>query len=63
MMAGWLTFAVLFSMLLYALYPFEQEDYVYSPVDGGLYFAFTRPLWALCILWLIFACEIGYGGN
>ena len=56
-------FAILFSSILYALYPFEQLDYDYNPVEGGLYFALTRPLWALCILWLIFACEAGCGGK
>ena len=30
---------------------------------NAVYNSASRPLWALCLAWLVFACEYGYGGN
>ncbi|PSN45544.1 hypothetical protein C0J52_05788 [Blattella germanica] len=59
---GWVLFTFSSLGIIFSLYPFQQEDYSYSAVEAAFYFALTRPLWSLCVLWLIFACESGCGG-
>lgn len=50
-----LAVAIIFSLYFY--YAFE-----YNATWAALYATFHRPLWALCLAWLIFVCANGYGG-
>nr|CAH7737188.1 unnamed protein product [Callosobruchus chinensis] len=34
----------------------------YKAFDNVMYLTFVRPVWAMCICWVILACTCGYGG-
>lgn len=40
-----------------------QMDAEYNSISDAFYGAFHRPVWALALAWIIFACHKGYGGN
>ncbi|KAJ8938316.1 hypothetical protein NQ314_011528, partial [Rhamnusium bicolor] len=35
----------------------------YDRLGNAFYIALIRPVWALCVAWIIWACVMGYGGN
>ncbi|PSN49630.1 hypothetical protein C0J52_12840, partial [Blattella germanica] len=43
-------------------HPFLQPDYQYNALESSFTLALTRPIWALGISWIIFACVTGYAG-
>ncbi|PSN45560.1 hypothetical protein C0J52_05793 [Blattella germanica] len=59
---GWLISITILIGVIQWLYQYEQVDYEYNVLDAALYFAIARPLWAVGIAWIIFACDSGYGG-
>lgn len=32
-------------------------------LERSLFIALHRPVWGLCLCWIIFACVFGYGGK
>ncbi|XP_069694765.1 nose resistant to fluoxetine protein 6-like [Periplaneta americana] len=60
--AGWLFTAMALLGPLFGLLPFQQPDYVFNNLETSLYSGLHRPVWALGVAWLIFACVSGYGG-
>lgn len=47
---------------VFALYPFSQPNYVYSPVNAALFHTFIRTGWSTGVALLVFVCCTGYGG-
>ncbi|XP_073949763.1 nose resistant to fluoxetine protein 6-like [Choristoneura fumiferana] len=58
---GWLCALVVSSGIIYSTYPILQMDWE-SPFLDGVINSFSRPGWAACLGWMIFACTHGYGG-
>ncbi|KAH9515567.1 hypothetical protein Btru_011417 [Bulinus truncatus] len=40
----------------------KMNSELWSPWQQSLYEALVRPTWALCIAWVIYACNTGHGG-
>ncbi|XP_069691616.1 nose resistant to fluoxetine protein 6-like isoform X2 [Periplaneta americana] len=59
---GWLLTIIGLFLVYISLYPFLQKDYEYNAVQAALYYALARPIWSVCMAWIIFACLSGYGG-
>ncbi|XP_073949765.1 nose resistant to fluoxetine protein 6-like [Choristoneura fumiferana] len=58
---GWICAIVVSAGIIYSAYPILQTDW-YSPFLDGVINSFSRPGWAACLGWMIFACTHGYGG-
>ncbi|XP_076810331.1 nose resistant to fluoxetine protein 6-like [Clavelina lepadiformis] len=59
---GWLASAGSCFAIIFGLYPQTSTD---TDLDTGLaiiYNAFERPVYGLCLSWMIIACTSGYGG-
>lgn len=57
----WLAVLALIPFCVYGFHDtLTQEDY--DVVANSLYNTFTRPVWALCVSWIIYACATGRGG-
>ncbi|KAF4519331.1 hypothetical protein B566_EDAN010036 [Ephemera danica] len=59
--AGWSAALTLIIFVVFAGYPFKQYDYYDRGFAVALYGAVYRPLWALAMAWIIFACHHGFG--
>ncbi|XP_069691598.1 nose resistant to fluoxetine protein 6-like [Periplaneta americana] len=59
---GWLLTIVALAAVYNSLYPFLQKDHKYDVLQAAFYCALTRPVWSICMAWIIFACVSGYGG-
>ncbi|KAL0831528.1 hypothetical protein ABMA28_002322 [Loxostege sticticalis] len=57
----WVVAAGLLLFCIYCAYPILSPDWDNQVLDN-LYNSFIRPIWALGIGWLIFACVHGYAG-
>ncbi|XP_059055552.1 O-acyltransferase like protein-like [Achroia grisella] len=57
----WFLALIVSSGILCANYPALQRDWDNQTVDNILN-SFMRPLWGLCVCWMVFACVHGYGG-
>ena len=44
------------------LWPLKNVDHPPIQVAQALFFSLNRNSWGLAITWIIFACEMGYGG-
>ncbi|XP_069691614.1 nose resistant to fluoxetine protein 6-like [Periplaneta americana] len=60
--SGWILTIVLLTAVYVSLHPFLQKDYEYNVVEAALYYTFARPIWCICMIWIIFICISGYGG-
>lgn len=60
--AGWLLATAGFFSATYGMLPFQQPDYVYNALESSIFNCLYRPVWALVIGWVIYACVSGYGG-
>ncbi|XP_046989093.1 nose resistant to fluoxetine protein 6-like [Schistocerca americana] len=47
---------------VFALYPFNLPNYVYSPVNAAFFHTFIRTGWSTGVALLVFSCCTGYGG-
>ncbi|XP_052756126.1 O-acyltransferase like protein-like [Galleria mellonella] len=57
----WLLALILSSGVIYMHYPVIQIDWDKQTVND-LVNSFMRPIWSLCVSWMIFACVHGYAG-
>ncbi|KAM3963614.1 nose resistant to fluoxetine protein 6-like [Aphomia sociella] len=57
----WLMAIILSAAVIYSGYPVLQADWDNQLADDFLN-SFRRPIWAMCIGWLVIACVHGYGG-
>lgn len=48
--------------VIFANYPLQQTDSKHTPLEYGLYDAFSRVGWAIALSYIIFACVHGSGG-
>jgi hypothetical protein len=68
---GWIISSVSAMLLVYGVGNYYQvdlscvfQDKQCFPTAGAvLYAAFARPVWAVVVGWIIFACHAGYGGK
>lgn len=59
---GWFCCLSLMAVLVGLAYVLKETP-AYPSVPHALYQGLHRPLWALALTWIIFACEEGYGGK
>ncbi|XP_045485659.1 nose resistant to fluoxetine protein 6 isoform X1 [Pieris rapae] len=60
-LAAWMIALLMFSTVFYMTYEVMQLEWSNQLADN-LYNSFARPIWAIALCWLIFACIHGYGG-
>ncbi|CAK1540700.1 unnamed protein product [Leptosia nina] len=60
-LAAWVIAIAMFGTVFYITYEVLQLDWNNQLADN-LYNSFARPLWAIALCWLVFACVHGYGG-
>ena len=63
-LAGWLSSALVACLIVYGVYeygtvPASAEQ---SRSVAVIYAAMNRPVWAMCLAWVVIACVHGYGG-
>lgn len=59
---GWFCAFIVSAGIIYSANPVLQMDWN-SPFLDGVINSFSRPGWAACLGWMIFACTHGYGGK
>jgi len=59
---GWLTATGVALSLIYGLYGVTSEQEMTTVQVAAFYNAVSRPLWGVCVAWVIIACTSGYGG-
>lgn len=59
---GWTLSSVSMIFVIFGNHPFLQLDTKMTPFDFGLYEGLGRVIWAISLCFVIFACEMGYGG-
>ena len=65
---GWVVFGMTACAILYGLYPSFSD--LSTPIYADMldnktatsYNAVSRPLWTVCLAWVVIACTNGYGG-
>nr|XP_032515089.1 nose resistant to fluoxetine protein 6-like [Danaus plexippus plexippus] len=57
----WIISLSICALIIYCIHPTLQIDYENQILDSIIN-SFMRPLWALALSWIIFACVKGYGG-
>jgi hypothetical protein len=60
---GWTINTLLALTVIYTLTIAYQPDYVYDLVGSSFYAGFHRLGWSAALIWTIFACVNGIGGN
>ncbi|XP_033763843.1 O-acyltransferase like protein-like [Pecten maximus] len=61
--AGWTIATAVALTLKYSLYSFNREGgEPWSKLQYAIYEAFDRPVWAMCVCWVVFACHNYMGG-
>jgi len=62
---GWFLSIVMPMAVLYGPFPYMDEETtpVIDPFFRVIYGVFHRTIWSIAIIWIIFLCEKGYGGN
>ncbi|OWF42585.1 nose resistant to fluoxetine protein 6-like [Mizuhopecten yessoensis] len=61
--AGWTTATAVALTLKYSLYDFNRKGgEPWTRWQNAFYEAFDRPVWALCVAWVIFSCHNHMGG-
>ncbi|KAK6994457.1 nose resistant to fluoxetine protein 6, partial [Biomphalaria glabrata] len=59
---GWFVCIAVVAILPYITYSENKENgSKWSDVERSLFEALSRPSWALCVAWIIFACCNGQG--
>ncbi|XP_058467393.1 nose resistant to fluoxetine protein 6-like [Malaya genurostris] len=60
---GWSVCFALLGLMMYALYEFVRTDFNdFSNVADAFFEALHRPVFGICVMWIIFACVNGKGG-
>ena len=65
---GWVVFGTTACAILYGLYPSfsDLSTPIYADMldnnTAAFYNAVSRPLWTVCLAWVVIACTNGYGG-
>ncbi|PSN55337.1 hypothetical protein C0J52_01839 [Blattella germanica] len=59
---GWLMSATICLTVLLGVSIFYDDLHEYNVIESGIYAGLHRPVWALGVAWVIFACVSGYGG-
>jgi len=60
---GWIVFAGIGTSILYGLWDSVKIAESISPELAGFYNGVSRPLWTMCVAWVIIACTEGNGGK
>lgn len=50
------------SAILFGIYPLQNFHNPAHQVAHALFFALQRNSWGIAIAWIVFSCEMGYGG-
>ncbi|KAJ8951677.1 hypothetical protein NQ318_012218 [Aromia moschata] len=56
----WITCSVVMMICVYGGHVVEKRPY--NRLEDSLFIALVKPAWSLCIMWIILACALGYGG-
>jgi len=60
---GWIIAFLCGCLVVYGMYPYNQRGpATWSNATAFFYSTFHRPVWALCLAWVVVACHYGYGG-
>lgn len=60
---GWLwSFALMGSTIL-GNHIFQLEDHEYDRLETSFYLSMSRSSWTVGLMWVIWACKYGYGGE
>ncbi|XP_060083287.1 O-acyltransferase like protein-like [Ylistrum balloti] len=61
--AGWTIATAVALTLKYSIYSFNREGgEPWTKLQNAFYEAFDRPVWAMCVAWVVFACHNNMGG-
>ncbi|XP_003743514.1 nose resistant to fluoxetine protein 6 [Galendromus occidentalis] len=57
---GWTITTIVANALLFAIYVWQKSG-VISTTESMIYGGLHRPVWALCVVWVVYACAAGGG--
>lgn len=60
---GWLIGVGCGLLAVFAPYHMSWTSYIYNAQEAALYNMLAPVVWSVFIVWIVFACNIGYGGN
>ena len=63
-LAGWLSSALVACLIVYGMYEYSTFPTSLEPSRSVsvIYGAMNRPVWTMCLAWVVIACVHGYGG-
>lgn len=59
---GWIVSITTIFSIIFGPYNIQNPDRDENFLSVAFWNAFARPVWGLCLSWIIFACVKGYGG-
>ncbi|XP_068082915.1 nose resistant to fluoxetine protein 6 [Anabrus simplex] len=62
LVVGWSLSVAFMLLALFLAAPFMKMNWKYSVLEAAFYCSLHRPVWALGVAWIVFACASGYGG-
>ena len=62
--AGWIVaLALIFLVVFITHEKFKEDGQPWTKSQDAAYDTLSRSAWALCLVWIIFSCHMGYGGQ
>lgn len=62
MYLGWMLNTVMTLAVLYGMWRVHAYGILPSRAGAVVYASISRTLWAVSMAWIVFACQVGYGG-
>lgn len=61
--SAWIVSLIVMICTVVYSHKFHEENHDYNRIEACFYLTFGRTLWTLALVWIIWSCKNGYGGQ